>query len=1126
MAGRLSFSIAVNLLTENFKKGASSVSNSLKSMQMQVLTFAAALGAGGLSITGFLTSLIRTARETSRVITALKNVSGGAANYAKSQQFLLDLAKKYGIELLALTGNFAKFTAAASNAGVAMADQKKIFESVSRASVAFGLTAEDTNLTFLAITQMMSKGKISSEELRRQLGERLPIAMSAMAKAAGVPINKLDKLLSQGKLMSNEVLPKFADALNEMIPSVNTDNIETSINRLKNAFTEFTKGTGIQNTFKKIVDISTSAISNIRSTFSGMVAFIISIIGGKLIQSVSSFFKKESIILDKAVRDHEVAETQKAVATQRRVAAEESYLKVRIASETMADGKRLASAAQVNKALQVLEAARVTEKKAFDNARLTSEKATAVQSLTALKRGQVIMMSGLAKVASSLRALWSTVWPMLLITAIAAVISKLVNMYTEAKRVKGIFDDYKKGLEQSGNTEEVTKMQALLDIMNDRNRSQTEINNAQSELQKMLGIEKTSQADLNGLVKKRIELLKNAARAEYAANELAAAEGSNRELSAKTGLSESQMDRLAKLYQGKDTSTQNKDYYYQAAQQEYRKNGTKYYNRNSLDSALEEYAQNMRKIADATNVMAKTQVSTTETKATPYIEDDKKKKTELQKSEEKYKESLRELQAQLELNTQSGGKIGLSQQEYNKAVDELRVKTLVDAKGTGDKELLTSKYLKTLEDAIKHPLYNETQDKLDQARKSYAEGLIALNNQRDTGVISEKTYRSELIKLIDETIKTTGAIKGIGVEGLTFISSLQSTAASMTVLPKAKVRDTTYDYKKTRADIAGEELGISKDNLDRILESMKPKLGELADELNDALEIADFNEALNIIKAIKGVDALKDSIDKVKGLDSVLKLETVKQDIKDLNKDLRATAYSGIKDMASSTDRMVSAFSSLSEAFSNTDTSAWERIMAIWNAITTSVDAALSVISTIEQITEIINKLAVAKEAEAAIDTATTSTKVANAGTQAAAATTAAAAQTTAELTASSLKTTAATTEMAAKSTAAYAGIPFLGVGLAASQIATMQAMIAAAAIPKFENGGIVGGSSYHGDKILARVNSGELILNRQQQSTLFGLMNQNSISKSGDNKVIVRGSDLILSINNELKHRNKKPIL
>ena len=48
MAGRLSFSIAINLLTENFKRGTNSVKNGLRVMQMQVLTFAAALGAGGL----------------------------------------------------------------------------------------------------------------------------------------------------------------------------------------------------------------------------------------------------------------------------------------------------------------------------------------------------------------------------------------------------------------------------------------------------------------------------------------------------------------------------------------------------------------------------------------------------------------------------------------------------------------------------------------------------------------------------------------------------------------------------------------------------------------------------------------------------------------------------------------------------------------------------------------------------------------------------------------------------------------------------------------------------------------------------------------------------------------------
>jgi hypothetical protein len=43
---------------------------------------------------------------------------------------------------------------------------------------------------------------------------------------------------------------------------------------------------------------------------------------------------------------------------------------------------------------------------------------------------------------------------------------------------------------------------------------------------------------------------------------------------------------------------------------------------------------------------------------------------------------------------------------------------------------------------------------------------------------------------------------------------------------------------------------------------------------------------------------------------------------------------------------------------------------------------------------------------------------------------------------------------------------------------------------PRFEKGGIVGGNSYYGDKILARVNSGELILNQKQQSRLYGMIN------------------------------------
>lgn len=45
------------------------------------------------------------------------------------------------------------------------------------------------------------------------------------------------------------------------------------------------------------------------------------------------------------------------------------------------------------------------------------------------------------------------------------------------------------------------------------------------------------------------------------------------------------------------------------------------------------------------------------------------------------------------------------------------------------------------------------------------------------------------------------------------------------------------------------------------------------------------------------------------------------------------------------------------------------------------------------------------------------------------------------------------------------------------------------ASIPKFATGGIVGGNSYTGDKLLARINSGEMVLNQRQQSNLANML-------------------------------------
>lgn len=100
--------------------------------------------------------------------------------------------------------------------------------------------------------------------------------------------------------------------------------------------------------------------------------------------------------------------------------------------------------------------------------------------------------------------------------------------------------------------------------------------------------------------------------------------------------------------------------------------------------------------------------------------------------------------------------------------------------------------------------------------------------------------------------------------------------------------------------------------------------------------------------------------------------------------------------------------------------------------------------------------------------------------------------------------------------------------------IAAIGAMTAAfASLPKFENGGIVGvnggiipGASFSGDKILARVNSGELILNRAQQKNIASQL----VSGGGTSRVDVnvvgrisgRDLELVMEKRNQFKRRTQ----
>lgn len=68
---------------------------------------------------------------------------------------------------------------------------------------------------------------------------------------------------------------------------------------------------------------------------------------------------------------------------------------------------------------------------------------------------------------------------------------------------------------------------------------------------------------------------------------------------------------------------------------------------------------------------------------------------------------------------------------------------------------------------------------------------------------------------------------------------------------------------------------------------------------------------------------------------------------------------------------------------------------------------------------------------------------------------------------------------------------------------------------PTFEYGGIVGGNSFTGDKITARVNSGEMILNQRQQAELWKIVAQPTIVNKNNFDYELLTNSLMKAINN-----------
>ena len=429
---------------------------------------------------------------------------------------------------------------------------------------------------------------------------------------------------------------------------------------------------------------------------------------------------------------------------------------------------------------------------------------------------------------------------------------------------------------------------------------------------------------------------------------------------------------------------------------------------------------------------------------------------------------------------------------------DINAKTI---KGMSDNIQILSDKLQNLDpntDAFKETtnLIESWQTKLDDINnngfKDSAKSIKDINNN-----IQILNYRlNKTVPRTDEWFQITKQIK--------------QQKELLNTFAKGSIADLNNQIEEISEQLQNENLTVDA----RVkLETTKKELQDAIDTISDTTTIKIKKLDFSTQDKVKSYDNAQTNISSVTNQRNIglIDKQAADSQIADINKQLQALGLKPIKvhietdfekDFADFRNNandiigglegignVVNSIESLSNALAN-GADAWTVFMGVVETATTILQTVGSVMTAVNTITEL---LGATTAATAAIDTAATSQEVAN----------------------SQAKVAANSAEAISGATKSGAQLPFpLNIVAIAAGLAAVIAGIAM--IGSFADGGVIGGNSFHGDNMFARVNAGEMILNNKQQGNLFRLLDGGGVaSNTGTPTVKIKGSDLYVALNN-----------
>jgi len=238
------------------------------------------------SLFPYVNKLVDMAQRVEPIQRQLNFAGGGTLGGKAELDYVRSVGKKYNTSVEFGAGAYGQLQVAARGTKMAGEGVRELYEGISASLNKLGISGQQQSLIFMAYTQMLAKGRVSMEELRQQLGEKFPPAMSVFAKAMGLSIPAMVEMVSNGGVLSDEVLPKVGKVLLQEFGGVvnSANSVIDALARLSNA--GFDIAVGLTNSFGGAMAGAINVLTSGLNVISNSISKISSIVSTSLITMV------------------------------------------------------------------------------------------------------------------------------------------------------------------------------------------------------------------------------------------------------------------------------------------------------------------------------------------------------------------------------------------------------------------------------------------------------------------------------------------------------------------------------------------------------------------------------------------------------------------------------------------------------------------------------------------------------------------------------------------------------------------------------------------------------------------------------------------------------------------------